>query len=56
VMGSHGHTALFELVLGSTTQAVLKGARQPVVVIPHRMRKTRRYKVRVIASAPADIA
>jgi nucleotide-binding universal stress UspA family protein len=44
VIGSHGHTAFFELLLGSTTQAVLKRARQPVVVIPSAMRRPRRTK------------
>jgi len=42
VIGSHGQGGLFELILGSTTQRVLKGARQPGVVIPHKMRMTRR--------------
>jgi nucleotide-binding universal stress UspA family protein len=53
VIGSHGHTAVFELLLGSTTQAVLKRARQPVVVIPPKMRKRRRTRVRVV-SLPAE--
>ncbi len=34
VMGSHGHGALYELLVGSITQGVLKGARCPVVVVP----------------------
>lgn len=42
VIGSHGHTAFYELILGSTTQAVLKRARMPVVVIPPKMPKRRR--------------
>lgn len=42
VIGSHGQGGLFELILGSTTQRVLKGARRPVVVIPHKMPMTRR--------------
>jgi nucleotide-binding universal stress UspA family protein len=50
VIGSHGHTAFFELLLGSTTQAVVKRARQPVVVIPHKMRKPRTKKAHVTAS------
>ena len=36
VMGSHGHTALYDLLVGSTTQGVLKGAKGPVVVLPRR--------------------
>jgi nucleotide-binding universal stress UspA family protein len=51
VIGSHGHTAFFELVLGSTTQTVVKRARQPVVVVPPKMRKPRRPRVRVLADA-----
>ena len=34
VMGSHGHGALYELLVGSITQGVLKGAKCPVMVVP----------------------
>lgn len=34
VLGSHGHTALYDLVVGSTTSGVLKRAPCPVVVVP----------------------
>lgn len=34
VMGSHGHGALYELLVGSITQGVMKGATCPVVVVP----------------------
>ena len=34
VMGSHGHGALYELLVGSITQGVLKAAKCPVVVVP----------------------
>lgn len=34
VLGSHGHTALYELVLGSTTHGVLMKASCPVVIVP----------------------
>jgi nucleotide-binding universal stress UspA family protein len=34
VMGSHGHGALYELLVGSVTHGVMKGARCPVVVVP----------------------
>jgi len=44
VIGSHGHGAVFELLLGSTSQAVVKRARCPVLVIPPRMRKPRASK------------
>ncbi len=34
VMGSHGHTALYDLLVGSTTHGVLKKAPCPVLIIP----------------------
>lgn len=34
VMGSHGHSALFELLAGSTTTGVIKKAPCAVVVVP----------------------
>ena len=34
VMGSHGHGALYELLVGSVTAGVLKGAMCPVLVVP----------------------
>jgi nucleotide-binding universal stress UspA family protein len=34
VMGSHGHGALYEFLVGSVTSGVLKGAKCPVLVIP----------------------
>ena len=34
VMGSHGHGALYELLVGSVTQGVMKGTKCPVVVVP----------------------
>ena len=34
VIGSHGHGALYELLVGSVTAGVLKGARCPVLVVP----------------------
>jgi nucleotide-binding universal stress UspA family protein len=36
VMGSHGHGALYELLVGSVTQGVIKGAACPVLVVPAR--------------------
>ena len=33
-MGSHGHGALYELLVGSVTAGVLKAARCPVLVVP----------------------
>ena len=34
VLGSHGHGAFYELIVGSTTSRVLKQARCPIVVVP----------------------
>jgi len=34
VIGSHGHGAVFNLLVGSTTQGVLRTARCPVLVVP----------------------
>jgi nucleotide-binding universal stress UspA family protein len=38
VIGSHGHTAFFDLLLGSTTSGVLRRAPCPVLVVPVRKR------------------
>jgi nucleotide-binding universal stress UspA family protein len=34
VLGTHGHTAFYDLIVGSTTGAVLKRATCPVLVVP----------------------
>ncbi len=34
VMGSHGHGAFYDLLVGSITQGVIKDAHCPVVVVP----------------------
>ncbi len=34
VIGSHGHGAIYELLVGSVTHGVLKGAKCPVLVVP----------------------
>ena len=34
VLGSHGHGAMFDLLMGSTTQGVLRKVRCPVLVVP----------------------
>lgn len=33
-LGSHGHNAVFDLLVGSTAHRVLTKARQPVIVVP----------------------
>jgi nucleotide-binding universal stress UspA family protein len=38
VLGSHGHGAVYDLILGSTTHGVLRRARCPVLVVPIRGR------------------
>ncbi|AKC83262.1 universal stress protein UspA [Verrucomicrobia bacterium IMCC26134] len=34
VLGSHGHTAFYDLLIGSTTQSVIKHATCPIVIVP----------------------
>jgi len=34
VMGSHGHGAVYNLLVGSVTEGVMKGAQCPVLVVP----------------------
>ena len=36
VVGSHGHTAFYDLVVGSTASGILKRAGRPVIVVPAR--------------------
>ena len=44
VMGSHGHTAFYDLVVGSTTHGVVKRARCPVVIVPPQKTKPSKAK------------
>lgn len=39
VMGSHGHTAFYDLLVGSTTHGVLLKAACPVVIVPDQKKK-----------------
>lgn len=41
VMGSHGHSALYDLLAGSTTSGVLKRSPCPVLVVPPPSKKKR---------------
>jgi nucleotide-binding universal stress UspA family protein len=41
VMGSHGHTAIYDLLVGSTTHGVLKRAKCPVLIVPPKKNATR---------------
>ena len=42
VMGSHGHTALYELLVGSTAHAVLKHTPCPVLIVPSVRQKAKK--------------
>lgn len=44
VLGSHGHTAIYDLIIGSTTHLVLQKATCPVVVIPPSKRPARKKR------------
>lgn len=44
VLGSHGHTAFYDLIVGSTTHAVLKKAPCPVIVVPPKATKPAKQK------------
>jgi nucleotide-binding universal stress UspA family protein len=44
VMGSHGHTALYDLLAGSTAHGVLRKAPCPVVIVPPAMKKAAKGK------------
>jgi nucleotide-binding universal stress UspA family protein len=44
VMGSHGHTAVYDLLVGSTTHGVLLRAKCPVVIVPPKKTKTAKKK------------
>ncbi len=39
VMGSHGHTAIYDLLVGSTAHTVLQNAPCPVLIVPPAPRK-----------------
>jgi nucleotide-binding universal stress UspA family protein len=45
VMGSHGHTAFYDLLVGSTTHGVLQKSPCPVVVVPD-LRRLKKAKAR----------
>jgi nucleotide-binding universal stress UspA family protein len=46
VLGSHGHTALYDLVAGGTASGVLKRASCPVVVVPAAPQRAKRRRSR----------
>jgi nucleotide-binding universal stress UspA family protein len=44
VMGSHGHGAFYDLIVGSTTTRVLKQARCAVVIVPPAAKRSQRER------------
>ncbi len=46
VMGSHGHGALYEFIVGSTTRGVLKRFAGPVMLVPSRLPPRERERER----------
>jgi nucleotide-binding universal stress UspA family protein len=51
VMGSHGHTAFYDLLVGSTTHGVLTRAACPVVIVPAKEKKRAKPKKELHAIA-----
>jgi nucleotide-binding universal stress UspA family protein len=40
IMGSHGHGALYTLLVGSVAEGVMRKSDRPVLVVPHRPRRS----------------
>jgi nucleotide-binding universal stress UspA family protein len=38
MLGSHGHGALFHLLIGSVSEGVIRQASCPVIIVPAKMR------------------
>ena len=55
VMGSHGHTAFYDLLVGSTASAVIKRAPCPVVIVPAPMPQEKSAKAKRSAPAVAPV-
>lgn len=51
VLGSHGHTALYELIVGSTAGAILRHSPCPVVIVPRQRTTTTRTRAPVARRA-----
>jgi nucleotide-binding universal stress UspA family protein len=47
VIGSHGHTAFYDLIVGSTTTRVLKEATCRVVIVPPGVKASRKQRTAV---------
>lgn len=52
VMGSHGHGALYDLMVGSVTKSILQDTHIPVLVVPTELKKVKVSEA-VVASATA---
>ncbi len=50
VIGSHGHSAFYDLLIGSTARGILKQAECPVVVVPARLEKAARASRKMLAA------
>lgn len=46
IMGSHGHTALYDLLVGSTAHQVLRKAPCPVMIVPPPIKKAARRRTK----------
>lgn len=44
VLGSHGHTAFYDLLVGSTATGVLRRASCPVIIVPRAKKAARKAK------------
>lgn len=55
VLGSHGHSAAFELLMGSVAHGVVRRAPVPVVLVPIRARPTAKKRAPVFADAFATL-
>ena len=55
VMGSHGHTALFDLFVGSTTNGVLKKSGCPVLVVPMPLKAKQAVKGKIDLSSAKNV-
>ncbi len=51
VIGSHGHTAAFELLLGSVAHGIVRKSSVPIVLVPIRKRPSRRSSAAFLTGA-----
>ena len=53
VMGSHGHGALYDLMVGSVTKSVLQDTHLPVLVVPTELKKVKVTEP-IVAAVPVS--